>query len=249
MNRGESTHSENQNPPIELFNLILIVFFTFALLVTILSFILQIPLSHILRDCYFKFFFSYYVNGFFLGFIGPTRLSVYIFIWILLSVTLTALIKFLFKHSGHILKTPPLLKSASMIALIIFITLTYFQGIQHAQIFIFHKYPLLNKPVHEKSLALHGPAYIFSERCKQKLSGNHKGKFLTDIDITRTPGMGMHRTISYFLYPRVDIRIDTEKKADCLVIYQKKHPEEFVPENFNIIFRFGKNSLLAIEEK
>ena len=78
------------------------------------------------------------------------------------------------------------------------------------------------------------------------LPGKHSAKFISDMDISREPGMFMHRAIAYYLYP-IDIRNIRQEPDDSLVIINKNNPAQSIPDNFRILGTVNQKHFLAIK--
>ncbi len=86
----------------------------------------------------------------------------------------------------------------------------------------------------------------FAGFCKQKLPGKHSCQLITDLDMSRDPGMFFHRTLAYHLYP-IDIRDIRRSPADCAIVFIAQNPQSRVPKDYDVIESWGEKSLLAIK--
>lgn len=87
-------------------------------------------------------------------------------------------------------------------------------------------------------------------RCAQyyqeKLPGRHNAQFLSDLDISKDPGMFIHRALAYYLYP-IDIRGIREGPKDSLIIFYKKEAGQHIPEGYKLIEQINEYNAVAIK--
>lgn len=90
-------------------------------------------------------------------------------------------------------------------------------------------------------------AYIYSQLAKKEIQGRHSAKLITDMDTSREPGMFMHRTLSYFLYPSFDIRgiRGREENPAFLIIYEKDDIFDISLDGYEIIKVFTERHAIA----
>ena len=74
-----------------------------------------------------------------------------------------------------------------------------------------------------------------------------RGQFVSDMDISRDPGMLEHRSFSFFLYP-VDIRNVYAQDLEAWVAYRKTDAAAAVPDGYAIIYQHDKNNLIAVKQ-
>lgn len=86
----------------------------------------------------------------------------------------------------------------------------------------------------------------FAGFCKKKWPGKHSCQLITDLDMSRDPGMFFHRTLAYHLYP-IDIRDIRRSPADCAIVFIAENPLSRVPKGYDVIGSWGKKNLLAIK--
>jgi len=122
-------------------------------------------------------------------------------------------------------------------------TKTHFVAFEHTR----NRFPF--QSTHEKSSFYQGVPYHFANYCKRIYPGRHRGKFVTDLDINEPYNMRVHRIISYFLYPAIDVRMSQNKSMDCIVVYEKDEPEQAIPDDFEVLGYFSDRSLLAVRKE
>ena len=83
---------------------------------------------------------------------------------------------------------------------------------------------------------------------KKHLHHRHQGQLITDWDISQDPGMYMQRALAYHLYPKVSLRFDNGTPQDCIIIFSKKDPLKYIPDDYKIIYT-NKKQLLRCHKK
>lgn len=78
---------------------------------------------------------------------------------------------------------------------------------------------------------------------------NHRrtAELSTDLDLSRDPGMIMHRCLAFYLYP-VDLRHVRAQEADTWIAFEKANAREHVPDGFKIIAELDSANLIAIKD-
>lgn len=74
-----------------------------------------------------------------------------------------------------------------------------------------------------------------------------RGQFISDLDISRDPGMLEHRSFAFFLYP-VDIRNVYSQDPEAWVAYRKTNAAAEVPEGYTIVYQYDENNLIAVRK-
>jgi len=108
--------------------------------------------------------------------------------------------------------------------------------------------------LHKKYLHLYGWMYSYPEHCRRVLDWRgfkgKKAKLITDLDLSKDPGMVFTRIMSYFLYP-TDLRGIRPGQTDILFLYRKedalKHLDQFEPD-FVPLHIFDETSLIAVRK-
>ena len=101
----------------------------------------------------------------------------------------------------------------------------------------------------EKRLILFGKSYGFSLGCKRQVQGKCIARLITDLDLSRKPGMSEHRFLRYYLYPISIEAHPPEDEPDCLVFYQKKDALNNIPPGYTVKYQLDEQSLLAVKDK
>lgn len=103
------------------------------------------------------------------------------------------------------------------------------------------------KSIEEKYVAITGKQiYLFVRYCRQTLPGFHNARLLTDMDLSKDPGMITHRVLAYFLYP-IDIRNIRNGPVDSLILFANRNAIANVPEDFEIRGIFDQSSVVAVK--
>lgn len=85
---------------------------------------------------------------------------------------------------------------------------------------------------------------IMAEFCKNLVSGRHKAIFTTDLDITQDPGMILHRSLAFYLYP-IDIRGIHQDEPDLWIAFDKREAVKYLPEGYTVIGILNDRNLIA----
>lgn len=103
-----------------------------------------------------------------------------------------------------------------------------------------------NKSLFEKYEALNlSYPYAFVQFCQKNLKGYHRAGLITDLDLTKDPGMYLHRFLAYHLYP-IDIRgVHRQKSEDVLIVFDKKNAAQSLPAGYQMIKQFNLYCLIA----
>lgn len=105
-----------------------------------------------------------------------------------------------------------------------------------------------DKTMEEKYAVVAGPRiHSFARYCRRILPGSHNARFLTDMDMSKDPGMISHRMLAYFLYP-IDIRGVRDGRTDSLIIFDKKNAVASILDDFRILGTFDQYSIVAIRK-
>ena len=180
------------------------------------------------------------------------NLNVYIYVYVLIVFTSLGgyfscrLIHRRLKASKHL----SMRGSFLLTSCIIFFLISTFQCLAQTKLIIQKFYDLAAASSAKERLPLRlKQPYQFAISCQKLFPGVHRGDLITDMDLTKDPGMFIHRALAYYLYP-IDIRsVYPNRPKDCVIIFLKKNPEAQVPADFEILFRFDDSSLLAVKKK
>lgn len=88
---------------------------------------------------------------------------------------------------------------------------------------------------------------IMADFCNKLTSGPHKAIFETDLDTTRDPGMMLHRSLAYYLYP-IDIRGIHQGNPDLWIAFNKNEAIKYVPDGYKILGILDNRNMIAIKE-
>jgi hypothetical protein len=139
----------------------------------------------------------------------------------------------------------PILKQVAFTA---FCILLIFQTSGQMGRFVSEYKSVAAKPIKERYPPLLKDPYAYALFCQEHLSGKHSADFISDMDVSRDPGMYVHRALVYFLYP-IDIRNIRRKPADSLIIFEKNNPIQSVPDGFKIVGFFNGRNVFAIKQE
>ncbi len=91
----------------------------------------------------------------------------------------------------------------------------------------------------------------FSQGCHQFFKNERlKGKLITDLDITDDPGMIMRNEFAYLVYPTINIRsYDQQEEPDCLVYFYKFNAERFIPDGYEVQYKFDEENMIVMKKK
>jgi hypothetical protein len=91
--------------------------------------------------------------------------------------------------------------------------------------------------------------YFLPKQTKALLPGYHKAILITDLDLTKDPGMLYHRQLAYFLYP-IDIRdIHRHEIPDLILIFFKRDAISHIPNGYTPYHIFNTENLIAVKQK
>jgi len=76
------------------------------------------------------------------------------------------------------------------------------------------------------------------------LPGKHSADFISDLDISRDPGMLIYSAFAYYLYP-IDIRDIRREPKDILIVLEKNDPLKSIPDDYIIIGNIDQKYFLA----
>lgn len=131
------------------------------------------------------------------------------------------------------------------VGLAVYFLLVGFQTANQFKTFVTEWQALNQKTLAQKNELLFGKTYTFARFCLQNRPGYHKADLVTDLDLSRDPGMYMHRALSYHLYP-IDIRgVHGQDPVDTAVFFYKKQAAENRPGDFPDAAVFDEDSLIA----
>ncbi len=168
----------------------------------------------------------------------------FIYLIMQLSITIVYMLKILVWRRQQALTLPSLLSGVLTGTLLITMAL---QTIGQTYYFI-HKFQSVGgkKAVDRYPGALKGTV-DFAGFCKQRLPGSHNCELISDLDTYRDPGMFLHRTLAYHLYP-IDIRDIRSAPSDCVIVFATADALSRVPKGYGVVGTWGPENLLAIKD-
>jgi len=182
-----------------------------------------------------------HANSFRLGTVAGINVYAYLYLSLLLSFLLLTYCqkkRFIKTNSKTILFN---------ISMTLFVVTLIFQTIGQAKVFSKEFKTFHNKSLTERNAAFLGNDYLFLKLCRDRFQGYHRAELVTDMDMTRDPGMYLHRMISYHLYP-IDLRVRKDVPIDAIIAFHKKNARESVPQNFRVLVFGDQENLLAVRE-
>ncbi len=109
---------------------------------------------------------------------------------------------------------------------------------------------LSGKTTEEKYTMFYNTRNIYSlaQYYKSHLSERQKVQLVTDLDLSKDPGMIAQRMLAYFLYP-IDVRGIRQEPPTALIFFAKHNALASVPEGFQILAVRDEENLIAIRKK
>ncbi len=145
--------------------------------------------------------------------------------------------------------TSRLYPAAISAGIIVFGSMTALNLISQIDDFRYSYSVFAQKSLPEKQKYLFKDAYLFPRFITDTFPGRYRAELITDMDMTRDPGMFTHRAWAYFLYP-IDIRgIRKPEPIDALIIFPKDNPEASVGDEFTQVISCGESCLVAFKGK
>ncbi len=142
----------------------------------------------------------------------------------------------------------PLCRFLFTAALAVYFLLISFQSLNQLKVFAVEWQAFAGKTLAQKNQAILGKTYKFAQLCRQAWPGYHRAELITDLDMSRDPGMYMHRALSYHLYP-LDIRgLHGPGSPDALIIFFKKNAGDYVPEDFEAVGTLDSENIFAVRK-
>jgi hypothetical protein len=169
---------------------------------------------------------------------------IYLYLFFIYLFIIFILIKLFSKH----IKDVSLPSIVLHCAVITFSVLTIFQAAGLFKNYLIDYQIFANKSLDQKNQIIESNhSYAFAQFCHTILPGRHTAKLVTDLDLSRDPGMFIYRQFAYYLYP-IDNRNIRNEPVDTLIIFIKNNARKNIPDNFQIIGTFNKNNLIAIKK-
>jgi len=237
-----ATPEKNMNLKNDHFVSTLSIFFSTIMIFSGFSYFQKIPLTNIMSKI-FTSSYSPHINNFVplhISGINSYRLA---YIILCCSCLLTYLVHKMFKK-----QQPRFVSILFSTLFIIYALITTLLTINWAGYFNNEIKAVSGKTTEQKYSQFFGRnAFIFSQQCKRILPGYRSAKLITDMDMTRDPGMITHRMLAYFLYP-IDIRGIHKEDPNTLIIFAKDNAGESVPDNFKTVIKFNDEYVVAVKK-
>jgi len=147
-------------------------------------------------------------------------------------------------------KSVPVKKCIFISILTVFAIFTLLQSFNRTLLFIDEIKTYGGKNITERKAMLFGFPYVFSSFCQSTFPGNHKARFISDLDTTRGPGLAIKERLIYFMYP-LDINDISDSPEECAIIYCNKPPDipAEVSQKFPVLKGVAKYYAIAIPEE
>lgn len=215
---------------------LLIVLFAWAIVVPITALTQNIPFQVLLSRLATKSYQPHY-NLF------PNNVYFYIYLTMFIAIITIYILKISVWRKRQTLSLPLLLSGVLAGTLLITMAL---QTIGQTYYFI-HEFQWIDG----KKIADRYPRGLkeivdFAGFCKQKLPGKHSCQLITDLDMSRDPGMFFHRTLAYHLYP-INIRGIHSIPSDCIIVFVAANALSRIPKGYSVIGKWRSENLLAIK--
>ncbi len=146
-----------------------------------------------------------------------------------------------FKPRKFNISFAPIMASIGIISLVF---LAGVQQIRRTEHLTYKKKMFDDKTDAEKNKMIFGSKYEFARISQKFFLRSHQGKLLTDLDVGKSPSMFYHRVLSYYLYPKVSVRIKNNYPEDVLILFFKKNALESIPDNYQILFKSENNNYI-----
>ncbi|MCR4336957.1 MAG: hypothetical protein NUV91_04040 [Candidatus Omnitrophica bacterium] len=225
-------------------------FFLLSFSITIFIFILSIILILNSDPSSFKNSLGKFLKDFFIANYNsspPSHLlgkSVLLYLYLIIFLV-TALLKLGFKIKGEEVPLSKIIFNVTLSGLL-FVTTLQTIGIQSYEMRILN--PLGNKSIEEKYRVLMKGLYQSAKEIRTQLNSSpYQCQFLTDMDLSKDPGMYYQRFLAYTLYP-IDIReIRKSEPQNCLIIFEKENARNFIPPDYRVLEEFDDANIVAIK--
>lgn len=184
-----------------------------------------------------------HVNIFFAPLVDGVNLYVFFYAILYCSLLLTIGVRFLHKERFDRMAI------ASFSVLILYGLITALLTKQWAADTLRNIKTFSGKTTEEKNAALrHNHIFIFAQFCRSRLPEKGAARIVTDLDLTRDPGMFYQRRLAYYLYP-IDMRNVRQEEPEIMIIFAKHNAKASVPEDFEILASLDEENLVAVKKK
>lgn len=130
--------------------------------------------------------------------------------------------------------------------IVLCIFVVQFYGNAKISMKIYHNFN--GRDAEEKRIMIWGFVHDYARQVKQYVKGYYTARLETSVDISCDPGMSMHRSLAYFLYP-IDFRMYQGDKPDIIVYFEKKDAMSTVPDGYYPHLVFNERNLIAVADK
>lgn len=220
-----------------------VVVFLFGIALFLLSINQGTTLRRMCHD-FSRFFFLPHINNFRPGVIAGRNVN-HLFYYIVVAATLiVSALQWKFFRKDQPVNG---LKTFFITAFSVYVLMTLCQTVSLYRYFAADIRQFYGRPVEDRCRYLYGHIYLYARACRQVLPGKHTAELVTDMDMSRDPGMFSHRALAYFLYP-IDIRGIRGEPPDCLVIFRKQDARSHVPPGYEVVLPYDGQSLLAVKK-
>lgn len=123
------------------------------------------------------------------------------------------------------------------------------EGISRARFFLKVDLPLFGESCAAQYKNEYPDAYQYAEAVKAHLPERYaEAQLISDIDFSDGPGMRIHRSLAYFLYP-INIRFHlSERYPEVLLFFRKDNALSHVPPGYRVAAIFGPANLVAVRQ-
>ena len=146
---------------------------------------------------------------------------------------------------------PPLLPNRPSIIGILFFLLIFSCSLQTIGLYRYF-YPLISFFAHkspsQKHAIVSNDISKIAEAFQSYLPRKTSAQLVTDLDLSRDPGMITQRRLAYYLYP-IDIRGIRGEPPSYILLFKKKDAIRHIPEGFRLYKAFTNDIMIAIRKE
>ena len=132
------------------------------------------------------------------------------------------------------------------VAFVMFFIILTIDFIGQEKLFKYHKITYKGKTTAERLSMIFGNSYDFARFVKGRVHGRWGGVLVTDYNLL---GTLEPYVVIYQLYPAVDLAVNPLRAPDVLVVFNKKHPENFLSQRYPWSISYDEFSLLAVNDR
>lgn len=227
---------------------IVVVCICTAILLLWLATVQKIPLSTLIQNVCTNFYPAANMNIFMVKKICNINAYIYIYFLSALSAVIAIFFKHLWAKTKEKKESPSHSHTVFLVALIVFFITVGIQTVDQIKGLSQEVKIFSGKTLSQKNSIIFDTPYYFAMYCRALFPEGHRGKFITDLDITRDPAMTLHERLCYHLYP-INIKVPTGQPIDCYIIFHKKDPTAALTEDFKKLYFFDQFNVLALKEE